>query len=238
MLKVPKYGKKSATKISPDQKPIEVKCDAVAAIKTEVKTGADEANYPNYAKSIEAVINATKEVKKSKPEPCPALKMNNLLPYQDHQYSRITFYGSGDTTETKATETAFDKVEKEPARPKVKQVRAKKPTFKKPQQPVQVIRPKPIIYRFKPSNGLLEPAYFVSSMADTSTNFNFNIANRSIFGQIQRQLPNIYGNAPIPLHFRIPLPTIVQGSNKDDSTTHSTIEKLIFDKSLLYQSHK
>lgn len=210
----------SATKISPAKKPTEVKIDAVAAVKTEIKTEIQEPDYPNYMKSIEAVINAATEAiksdskRESKPQPRIQMKMSNQLPYQDHQYSRITFYGSGDVAEIKAPETvAVNKTENSPIQTKVKQANGKAKAVKKPPQPThQVIHPKPIIYRFKPNNGLQQPApvYFVPSTENAKSNVICNTP--PIIRQIQRPMPKIYANGTVPLHFKTPV-TIVQGSS-------------------------
>lgn len=200
-----------------------VKSQVMPEDKIEIKTEVHEPNYPNYMESIESVINASKEV--MKPEPKPIIKQikvntnQNQLPFHDHQYSRITFYGSGDLSETKSQETV-ESNEKTPAKTEVKArkrpVQAKKmpsqTAISKPlQKSHQVIRPKPMIYRFNPSNGLIQPtpAYFVPSIASTSS--TFAQYTPTVAQSNHGSVPNIYANATVPLQFKTPV-RIVQGS--------------------------
>lgn len=213
----------------------EVKTEVMAEIKTEVKT---EMDYPSYMESIESVINASKNVMKPKPKPAPAqTATSNQLPYHDHQYSRITFYGSGmNTSETKAQESVVKKEEEEkPIQLKLKipkrlvgkaksvkttkkssQKSEKKPrkkAEKKPRQkPHQVVCPMPIVYHFKPNNGLQQPtpAYFVSSIPSTLSAHTAGQYTPPVVRTIQKPLPSNYAPAPVPLHFRAPV-TFVQG---------------------------
>lgn len=149
-------------------------------VKAEVKMEPVEPHYPNYMESIESVINASTKIKKPKQAPAPVkAAMSNQLPYHDHQYSRVTFYGSGmDTIGMKAQENAA-KEEKVPAQPKTKapkpkpkpkQKVAKVQAVKKPRQKSRS-RAKPISYRFKPNNGLQQsaPVYFVPATSATYT---------------------------------------------------------------------
>lgn len=208
----------------------------MAEIKTEVKT---EVDYPNYMESIESVINASKNVMKSKPVPAQTAT-SNQLPYHDHQYSRITFYGSGmNTSETKAQENSVKKEEeeevKQPTQLKLKipkrlidkaqnvktttkpsQKSEKKPRQKSEKKPPrkshQVICPMPIVYHFKPNNGLQQPtpAYFVPSIPSTSSALTASQYTPPVVRTIHKPLPSNYVHAPVPLHFRAPV-TFVQG---------------------------
>lgn len=205
---------------------VQVKTEVVPQIKIEIKTEVVEPDYPNYMESIETVINASKEVMKLKTEPKPYTQatVSNQLPLHDHQYSCITFYGSGETnaTETKARETPIEE-EKKPIQPKVivrKRLNGNAQIVKMPRQPRQprqlqqkshqVIRPQPIIYRFKPNNGLqqLTPAYFMSNIANTSSTHTVGQHTPAIIRSIHRPMPSIYTNATVPLHFKTPV-TIV-----------------------------
>lgn len=212
-------GTKTATKPEVAQA-VQMKTEIRAEIKTEV----DKPDYPNYMESIESVINASKEVMKPKTKPYTQAAASNKFPYHhDHQYSRIIFYGSGETnaTETKAQETAI-KEEKTSIQPKVsarKRSNGKVRTVKKPrQQSHQVVRPwamaKPIIYRFKPNNGLQQPtpAYFVPSIESaSSTTPTVSQCTPAIIRSIHKPIPSIYANATIPFHFNTPV-TFVQGA--------------------------
>ena len=194
-------------KIEPE---IEPEIEPKIEIKTDIKKEMIDTDYPNYMESIESVINASKEV--MEPQPKPAT-VSNPLPHHDHQYSRINFYGSGESNETKAAPETIDNEPKIPSQPKVsacKQLNVKAQTVQKPrQQSHHVIRPKPIIYRFKPNNGLQQPspAYFVPSTANTSSNMRQHMP--TIIRTIPKPIPSIYANATMPLHFKTPV-TILQ----------------------------
>lgn len=214
-----KRGKKTAIQ-TPAKEDVaqaaQVKTEVVATIKTEVKTEVIDRDYPNYMESIETVINASKEVMIPKAQ----TTVNKPLPYHhDHQYSRITFYGSGETnaTETKAQEIAI-KEEKMPIPPKVsgrKQLNVNVQTVKKPRkQSHQVIRPQPIIYRFEPNNGFQQPmpAYFMPSIASTSLTHTVSQHTPAIIRSIHRPVPSIYANGTVvPLNFKTSTKA-VQGS--------------------------
>lgn len=192
-----------------------VKTELVAEIKTEVKTEPVKPDYPNYMESIETVINAS--TKNQEPKPAPAqTAVINQLPYDDHQYSRITFYGSGmNTIETKAQENAV-KEEKVPAQSKTKMPKrmiGKSRTVNKPRQkPRQAVRAKPISYRFKPNNGLQQttPVYFVPSITTTTSTYTASQHTPPVVRSLLKPLPCIYSNAAAPLHFQAPV-TFVPG---------------------------
>lgn len=211
----------------------QVKTEVVTEIKTEVKTEVIEPDYPNYMESIETVINASKKALPPKPAPAQAAAINQL-PYHDHQYSRITFYGSGqnDTTETKAQESVKVKEEEKPTQVKTKMPKrsggtaqtlktAKKPrnSEKKPrkssvkklprQKPHQVVRPQPIIYRFEPPMEHPTPAYFMPSISSTPPAHTV-IQHTPHVVRATHKLPSMYANTTLPLHLQ-PI-NFVQGS--------------------------
>lgn len=199
-----------------------VKTEVLVEVKTEVKTEPVESDYPNYMESIESVINASKKIKKPKQTPAPAplqTTMSNQLPYPDHQYSRITFYGSGmNTIGTKAQENAV-KEEKVPAQPKPKTPKpkiVKVQAVNKPRQKNrQTARAKPVSYRFKPNNGLQQPTpvYFVPSTETTSTAYTVSSHTPPVVRSMLKPIPCrpcVYSNGAMPLQFQSPV-TIVPG---------------------------
>lgn len=211
-LKPTKRVKKSPIKISTEANATPVNVELMSAVKTEAKPEAHKADYPTYMESIETIVNASEEVMKTESQPATQMKVNNHLPYKDHQYSRITFYGSGETEEP---ETVI-KDEKVPIQPKIQAkrsygdpmvIKAKTVNKPPPQSFPQVIRPTPIIYQWKPNNGVPQPAlvYFLPSAAPSTS------SNVGYIAPVSRPVPKIDANPTVPLHFKTPV-AIVQGS--------------------------
>lgn len=202
--------------------PVMQEVEVVPEIKTEVKTEPVEPDYPNYMESIETVINASTKAKKPKPAPAPApvqTTMGNQLPYNDHQYSRITFYGTGMKTIGAKVQENPIKEEKVPAQPRAqkmpKPLIGKAPTVNKPRQKTrQAVRAKPISYRFKPNNGLQQPTpvYFVPSIAATTSTYTACQQHTPpVVQSVLKPMPCIYANGTMPLQFRAPVAFVPAG---------------------------
>lgn len=134
-------------------------------------------------------------------------KSSYQLPYLDHQYSQITFYGSQMSKEDAAdkADNPIVKDEKINTPKKVRCVKSvvpkKMPTkTKQPTKKIQVIRPTPIIYHLQPNNGVqqLQPAYYMPNyIAPTFIQTPFTLQTNS--------------NISAPMTFQQPI-TILQTS--------------------------
>lgn len=140
------------------------------------------------------------------------------LPYFDHQYSRISFYGSDITDDQSKNESNKTITEENISLPN----KTEQPIYSvfkgnirsgggllKPKQ-VQVVRPKPVIYRFKPNNGLRQstPAYYVPHYI---TNSSTMVTQPLTVQPYYKPNPNIFASSAIPTQFRSPV-TVLQGS--------------------------
>lgn len=164
------------------------------------------------------------------------------LPYSDHEYSRISFYGCGVGEET------LNAQEKPPAQnietsgtnnitkfvpqivpPKIASIffakhntnancsllkprpmPAPQPRLAQAQQPRPVPALQPIVYHFKPNNGLRQPspANFVQNANTTSllaNNWRTDVCNTSMIRPVSYANQSIFVNSPMPVNFAAPV---------------------------------
>lgn len=133
------------------------------------------------------------------------------LPYFDHQYSRMSFYGS-DMPEDLSKKREENKVMPEEAPVPKNMEQPEHSVFNSgvcggeslPRPKHVVVRPKPIMYRFKPNNGLRQvaPAYYMPHyITTTSTSTAQSAPVRTIY----KPHASIFANSTIPTQFRSPV---------------------------------
>lgn len=123
--------------------------------------------------------------------------------HSDHQYSRISFYGSNEPPKVIAKEqkTIPNKIQCAYPAPNRSVCVG---TGMLPAKQIQVVRPKPVIYRFQPNNCVQQPspAYFVPNFI-TNPSTMFAQTSQAV-RSIHKPNPSINTHTLIPTLFRSP----------------------------------
>lgn len=140
-------------------------------------------------------------------------KPSHQLPYLDHQYSRISFYGSGEDVPKEQPDTINDKKEMvslNNTMPKIWNGNVSSGSILKAKvTPIPVRQPKPV-FRFKPNNGLQQPApaYYISSLIPAPPSIR---TPPTVIRSIRQVNQSIFATSTVPLQFRSPV-NVLQGT--------------------------
>ncbi|XP_055298185.1 uncharacterized protein LOC129566354 [Sitodiplosis mosellana] len=189
-----------------------------AAKKSDIKTEPCKPQYSDISDSetttTESSFNSTESM------PAVAVVKNEerpvsyQLPYHDHQYSRISFYGSGMVEDSaKVDETKPVKSEETVSTNTQTMPKANKHTIKsllKKTMPVPNLLPT-IPHRFKQNNGLRQPSpvcFMQHTISSTST--ITTVQAPTVIRPIPRPIPprpspSVFVSAPMPISFNAPV---------------------------------